>query len=201
MAGRRGSDGKQRLLNAAFELFAERGFDRTTTRDIAARAGVALGLIHKHFGTIDELVKATDQKYLAWANRRLAHGLTFLRTGTTLDIAATAEDNLAIAYLKMALMSSRGGSQSLYAAVLRLCSSALRVLRNEGKLRTDVSIKTCALFVVMVELGALAVMPLHLSPGPKGSTRRSQQLRMNDVMSLVRDALVGHTGSVVPRSQ
>ena len=182
MAGRRGNDGKQKLINAAFELFAERGFDRTTTREIAARAGVALGLIHKHFGTMDELVKATDKKYLDWANRRLAQSLAFLRSTTGPEIGATKEDQLVRAYLKMALMSSRGGSQRLYEAVLAISRGALEILRQEGKLRSDVAVEACAQFIVIVELGALAVMP-------HGSPPKSQQLRVKEIMSLVRETL------------
>src|SRR6266550_7703118 len=37
------------LIQAATELFAIRGFERTTTRAIAARAGCAEGLIHRYF--------------------------------------------------------------------------------------------------------------------------------------------------------
>lgn len=44
-------EGRRRaLLRAASELFAAQGFDRTTTRQIALRAGCAEGLIHRYFG-------------------------------------------------------------------------------------------------------------------------------------------------------
>jgi AcrR family transcriptional regulator len=42
--------GKQKaLLQAALRLFATRGYERTTTREIAAAAGCAEGLIHRYF--------------------------------------------------------------------------------------------------------------------------------------------------------
>jgi AcrR family transcriptional regulator len=44
-----GSDSKERILNAALDAFAENGFDGATTRDIAARADVNLGLIQYYF--------------------------------------------------------------------------------------------------------------------------------------------------------
>ncbi|MFB9909281.1 TetR/AcrR family transcriptional regulator [Allokutzneria oryzae] len=46
------------LLKAAGELFAERGYDRTTVRDIAARAGVNQALLFRYFGTKEELFNA-----------------------------------------------------------------------------------------------------------------------------------------------
>ena len=39
------------LLAAATELFAERGYDRTTVRELGERAGVDPALIARHFGS------------------------------------------------------------------------------------------------------------------------------------------------------
>lgn len=46
---------KAALLDAAAELFADRGFDRTTVRDIAHRAGVNQALLFRYFGSKDAL--------------------------------------------------------------------------------------------------------------------------------------------------
>lgn len=47
---RRDRPGKQQaLLEAALRLFAAKGFEATTTREIAASAGCAEGLIHRYF--------------------------------------------------------------------------------------------------------------------------------------------------------
>ncbi len=49
------ADTRRRLLAAASQLFAERGFHRTTARDIAARAGVNLAAGNYHYGSKREL--------------------------------------------------------------------------------------------------------------------------------------------------
>jgi AcrR family transcriptional regulator len=46
---------RDRLFEAARDLFGERGFERTTTRDIAERAGVDSALIARYFGSKTEL--------------------------------------------------------------------------------------------------------------------------------------------------
>ncbi|WP_378731361.1 TetR family transcriptional regulator [Nocardia brasiliensis] len=46
------------ILAAAQELFAERGFERATVRDIAGRAGVNQALLFRYFGSKDELFRA-----------------------------------------------------------------------------------------------------------------------------------------------
>jgi TetR/AcrR family transcriptional regulator, repressor for neighboring sulfatase len=52
------------VLAAASELFAERGPAATSIREVAARAGVNHGLLHRHFGSKRQLLAATLQ-YLA----------------------------------------------------------------------------------------------------------------------------------------
>ncbi|MFJ7215165.1 TetR family transcriptional regulator [Amycolatopsis sp. NPDC098790] len=46
---RSGEEARRRLQQAALELYAERGFDRTTTAEIAARAGVTERTFFRHF--------------------------------------------------------------------------------------------------------------------------------------------------------
>ncbi|AOS93557.1 TetR/AcrR family transcriptional regulator [Mycobacterium intracellulare] len=46
------------ILEAATELFAERGPAATSIRDIAARSNVNHGLVFRHFGTKEQLVGA-----------------------------------------------------------------------------------------------------------------------------------------------
>jgi AcrR family transcriptional regulator len=46
------------VLGAATDLFAERGPDAVTVREVADRAGVNHALIHRHFGTKEELLQA-----------------------------------------------------------------------------------------------------------------------------------------------
>ena len=49
---------KTRILDAAEVLFAQRGFDGVSLRDIAQRAGVQLALSHYHFGSKEDLFRA-----------------------------------------------------------------------------------------------------------------------------------------------
>jgi AcrR family transcriptional regulator len=60
--GRRRHDApasRRALLDAAGTLFHERGYDRTTTREIGERAGVDPALIARYFGGKDGLYLAT----------------------------------------------------------------------------------------------------------------------------------------------
>jgi TetR/AcrR family transcriptional regulator, repressor for neighboring sulfatase len=49
------------VLAAASELFAQKGPAATSIREVAARAGVNHGLLHRHFGSKHQLLAATLQ--------------------------------------------------------------------------------------------------------------------------------------------
>lgn len=52
--------GRARIRDAAIRLFAERGIEGTTVRDIAEMAGVSPGLLRHHFGSKESLREACD---------------------------------------------------------------------------------------------------------------------------------------------
>src|SRR4051794_2731329 len=49
-------DAARRLVIAAVEAFAERGYHATTTRDIAGRAGMSPAALYIHYKTKEELL-------------------------------------------------------------------------------------------------------------------------------------------------
>lgn len=53
----------ERILSAASDLFTRQGYHGTSTRDIAAGAGVSLGNIYNYFGTKEELFVSLLGKY------------------------------------------------------------------------------------------------------------------------------------------
>jgi AcrR family transcriptional regulator len=53
-----GPDRRYRILQAAVLLFSEKGFDATTTREIARAAGISEAVIFRHFQSKDELYAA-----------------------------------------------------------------------------------------------------------------------------------------------
>lgn len=59
MAARlKGEERRQRIIEAALELFSQKGFRGTTTKQIAEAAGCSEAMIFKHFATKDALYSA-----------------------------------------------------------------------------------------------------------------------------------------------
>jgi AcrR family transcriptional regulator len=77
----KGEQTRTLILETAVELFLERGYEETTMRAIAERAGVALGSAYYYFRSKEQLIQGfysrTHQEHLAQVE-------TVLRTETTL---------------------------------------------------------------------------------------------------------------------
>lgn len=54
---------RKQLIDTALKLFAEKGIERTSIKDIAAEAGVAQGLLYHYFTSKDELFYAIIGQY------------------------------------------------------------------------------------------------------------------------------------------
>lgn len=64
---------RDKLLDASMELFAERGFKATTTKDIAAKVGIKDASIYNHFGSKQEIFDAIIERALSRLQETL-HG-------------------------------------------------------------------------------------------------------------------------------
>jgi AcrR family transcriptional regulator len=72
--GSQGEQTRRRILDAALDLFAGRGFEATTTRDIASRAGLSDAGLYAHFTSkrqvFEELFHAAGPQVVAFAVSR-----------------------------------------------------------------------------------------------------------------------------------
>jgi AcrR family transcriptional regulator len=63
---------RRQILDAAIELFRSRGFEATTTRDIATAAEIASGTVFNYFSTKEAIVAAAAGEALAKARSAFA---------------------------------------------------------------------------------------------------------------------------------
>lgn len=72
----------QRILHSAIELFADRGFDQVTVRDIAEHAGVNHAAISYYFGAKEQLIKQAIATVIAPLNARRISALNVVKTNS-----------------------------------------------------------------------------------------------------------------------
>lgn len=144
------------VLETAFELFEEKGYDKTTMRELAARAGVALGTIFVHFPDKAALLVAAFEEDLGKAVDR---GLATLPEGKGLkaQLLHLAEGFFAF-YAKRPALSQVLVRQSLFlegpsgSALNALAldfidqvGELFRQAQDRGEIRSDVDPSQAAL--------------------------------------------------------
>jgi AcrR family transcriptional regulator len=77
----KGEQTRELILNSALDLLAEHGYEKTTMRAIANRAGVSLGNAYHYFGSKEHLIQAfyqrTHEEHLAATRPQLEHESSF----------------------------------------------------------------------------------------------------------------------------
>ncbi len=104
---------KERILGAAELLFAQRGFDGASLRQLTAAAGVNLAAVNYHFGSKEKLIEQVFRRRLDALNAQRLAALAKLAD----DSDRTLEDVLA-AYIRPALELSHEGNGALFMRVL-----------------------------------------------------------------------------------
>lgn len=66
---------RDQLLEAGIEVFAEKGFEKSTIDDIVLKTGCGKGTFYRYFSNKDDLFQALDEKFLNEMNRALKANL------------------------------------------------------------------------------------------------------------------------------
>ena len=104
---------KERILGAAESLFAQRGFDGASLRQLTSAAGVNLAAVNYHFGSKEKLVEQIFRRRLDALNNSRLQALSLVEGAET----TTLEDVLS-AFIRPALDLSHDESGSLFMRVL-----------------------------------------------------------------------------------
>jgi AcrR family transcriptional regulator len=103
-------NGKERILDAAEQLFAQRGFYGVSLRDITQAAGVDVALVGYHFGNKRELFTAVFERRAEVLNRERLELLEAVRRGAL--PGAPSLEAIVTAFTQPLLeRSARGGAQ------------------------------------------------------------------------------------------
>jgi AcrR family transcriptional regulator len=157
---------KRAILRAALELFAEKGFYRTTTKAISRKAGIAEGTLFNYFETKEDLALYFFEQELAgiieWYNRdshmkraALPEKL-FAIIHHLLDRLAPYEDFIGAVYLRALAPASKLNplslqSQERHLRYLRFVRDILAQAETKGETP------------LLGDLGAYAFGVLHLA--------------------------------------
>lgn len=160
----RGRDAvKEALLDAAAELFAAHGSRAVSVRDVAARAGVNHGLVHRHFGSKDALRQAVMDR-LTEQIAKAAEGAKLRLGELPRAFSATAALGKYWRMLARALLDGDDihALQERFPVVDQLLRQ-LGEAKQEGALDADIDVRVLAASSVALALGWLLFEPFVLA--------------------------------------
>ncbi len=145
---------RARIRDAALRLFAERGVEGSTIREIARAAGVSGGLVRHHFGSKDDLRAACDSyamnqmmriKEQAVLEGQLA-GPGFMSTAQPAML-------LLLKYFARCMIDGSPSAESMFDEMVELCEDWLAE-HHLGQMKDP---QAYAALLVAMELGVLAM--------------------------------------------
>lgn len=192
---------RARIRDEALRLFAERGPDAVTMRDIAGAAGVSAALLIRHYGSKEGLVEAVDTHVVATFDALLttmteqtaAVGLDPMAAPNLLDGLAThlPPDSAIPAYLSR-LLTAGGPAATIISSVAWL-SRKSRSKRADpaGTASPGEDTEVRAAFLLINDLAVLTLRPrltevLGVDPLSAAGMRRWA----GEVFAIYRDGLV-----------
>ncbi len=170
-------NGKNRLILVAMRLFAERGFDGVTVRDIAKDAEVSVGLINHHFESKEGLREAVDRYFLETTSKAIARAVEKSGSLDTSGIAAyqsrwirqyADEWPSFVAYLRRAIIDGSPWGENLF----RQYYESIRLLLDRHDAEGRISPKTDRLWLPLLYMFVL-IGPLMLDPYIKNMLGKS----------------------------
>src|SRR5665811_8423 len=145
-------------------LFAERGFDATSIRDVAAEAGVSSSLVVHHFKTKARLKEATDARLIS----ALASMIAELPTGEGADFNETAgsmaevlrDEPELMNYLRRMLVDGGEAATGLFTGLVEATVGELAAQQAAGVVLPSADARTRAVFLIVNDLGAIVLRDL-----------------------------------------
>ena len=153
-----------RIRAAAMRLFAERGFDATSIRDVAAEAGVSSSLVVHHFKTKAQLKEATDARLIASLTAMLGEvptdaGADFSETARSMAELLRGEPEL-MRYLRRMLIDGGPAASGLFHGLVEATVTELGAQEAAGTVRPSADARTRAVFLIVNDLGAIILRDL-----------------------------------------
>jgi AcrR family transcriptional regulator len=164
------ANGKLRLVKVAMRMFADKGYDGITVRDISAAADVSVGLINHHFGSKEGLREAVDRYFIEQfeevlfesrpvpsnEDEGIAQSVEFTENWINRHID---DWDLTKAYMRRALLEGSDWGSGLFDRFYNVVRTAVDRSDADGKIRPDVDRLWLPLLVMYLELGTLLLEP------------------------------------------
>ncbi len=162
----------ERLLDAAAELFSEKGYSATSTREIASVLGIRKASLYYHIGGKEDLlyaickssleqIRSDVETALADVQNPLERIVMLVRTHLESMLADQQKHSVAVSEMHLLTPDRFAQIRVLRDAYENLVRSVLRDAQTAGALRTDIHVK----FLSLSLLGLMNRVEVWYRPG------------------------------------
>jgi AcrR family transcriptional regulator len=144
---------RRRIVDATLELHGEQGIAATSWDDIAARAGVGVGTVYRHFPSLDELIPACGE-----ITRQVIALPDLERVSSLFDGADAPQERIERLVQEAFAIYERGAPQ-------------LRAIRNEPEVHPNVAEAGEEVEASLTALVDAAVEPFAITPADRAVVR------------------------------
>ena len=188
----------ERIRTAALQCFAARGTSETTLREVAAAAGVSLGLVQHHFATKAGLIKAVDDDVLALVITPMAKPIPEGAADSIAEIGNRVNRMFAdhpdvAAYVGRALVDGSSLGSTIFDTLFALGKARWEQRAERGETRPDIDLTWAPLNGMILALGAVSLRTHINRHLPEPFTTPAQLQRWQAAVdSLLREGLFRH---------
>lgn len=193
---------RARIRDEALRLFAQRGPDAVTLRDIANAASVSPALLIRHYGSKDGLVEIVDNHVVAtfevlltkMTEQTAVVGLEPTAVPSLLDGLATylPPDSPIPAYLSRLLINGGSAGSALFDRLFRLSQTTLDAMVAVGTASRGADAAVRAAFLLVNDLAVLTLRPrLTEALGVDPLSEEGMRRWAGEVFAIYRDGLIG----------
>lgn len=144
---------RARVRQAALELFAEHGFEKTTVQAIADAAGVSPALVIHHYGSKDELRRHCDEHVVEKLINEPKTSAETLSASAVMRLLGQVDSAVpAFNYLARMLVEPGEAGDELFARLVTSTEQTLAEGRQVGSINTTSDPQATALVVTMLGL-------------------------------------------------
>lgn len=150
-----------KIRDAALAEFAGRGVEATSLREVAARAGVSVGLIQHHFGTKGDLVDAVNRDVTDLLREVLASGpepVTVDDFGEQVMQLFTKHTVVAD-YLARALVDDTSFGAAIFDTLIEMGVARWRRRADAGQTVDGLDVPWAAMNMVVLVIGTVLLRP------------------------------------------
>ena len=162
------ASGKERILLCAMSLFAEKGFDSVTVRDIAAEADVSVGLINHHFGSKAGLREVVDEYFIERFENFYGDDDQHVEDLPADELISTVDNwvsnisddwPIMTRYFRRALLEETEWGEKLFRRYFDIVRSSIDRLDAQGRIRPEVDRLWLPFLFIYLETGTMLMDP------------------------------------------